>query len=78
VTLFRRSTLMRGQERTGRPAPAERRSRRYNGAVSTTGEGDDGGSGREELAGQAKVVLVVWGTVTLMLVITYAVVLVLL
>jgi hypothetical protein len=70
---------MRGGERTWPPAPTDRRSRRYNGAVPTTGEGDDpGGSGRELLTGQAKVVLVVWGTVTLILVITYAVVLVLL
>ncbi len=47
--------------------------------MPTTGEADDAeGSGRELLTGQAKVVLVVWGTVTLILVITYAVVLVLL
>ena len=47
--------------------------------MATTGEGDDAeGRARERLAEQAKVVLVVWGTVTLILVITYAVVLVLL
>ncbi|HZB72047.1 MAG TPA: hypothetical protein VE395_07920 [Acidimicrobiales bacterium] len=47
--------------------------------MPATDEGDDpGGSGRELLTEQAKVVLVVWGTVTLILVITYAVVLVLL
>ena len=47
--------------------------------MPTTDEGDEGGGGgRELLTGQAKVVLVVWGTVTLMLVVTYAVVLVLL
>ena len=78
--MFRRSTLMRGGERTGPPVAAVGGPRRYNGLVPATDEGDESGAATRPtlLTTQAKAVLVVWGTVTLVLVITYAVVLVLL
>jgi hypothetical protein len=70
---------MRGGERTGPPVAAVGGPRRYNGLVPATDEGDESGATRPPLlTTQAKAVLVVWGTVTLVLVITYAVVLVLL
>jgi hypothetical protein len=80
--LFLSSTAIGGQERTGPGGTMSRAPGRYNGVVATAG-GE--GSGPDEtprrrptfLTDEAKAVLFVWSAVTLVLIVTYVLVLLL-